>query len=35
LVVYATNELAEEEGIFDVKSGSDMIATDGTPYAEW
>ncbi len=35
LVVYATNELGEEEGIFDVKSGSDMIATDATPYAEW
>ncbi len=35
LVVYATNELGEEAGIFDVKSGSDMIATDGTPYAEW
>jgi general secretion pathway protein G len=24
-----------EAGIFDVKSGSDRIALDGTPYAEW
>lgn len=35
LVVYATNELGEEEGIFDVRSGSDLISMDGTPYAEW
>ncbi len=35
LVVYAFSELGEEEGIFDVKSGSDMIALDGTPYTEW
>ena len=25
----------EEGGIFDVHSGSDMIALDGTPYNEW
>jgi general secretion pathway protein G len=24
-----------EGGVFDVKSGSDKIALDGTPYAEW
>lgn len=24
-----------EPGIFDVKSGSDKIGTDNTPYAEW
>jgi general secretion pathway protein G len=24
-----------EPGIFDVKSGSDKLALDGTPYAEW
>ncbi len=24
-----------EPGIFDVKSGSDKISSDGTPYAEW
>lgn len=24
-----------EPGIFDVKSGSDKIGSDGTPYAEW
>ena len=35
LVVYAVNELGEEQGIFDVKSGSDMIASDGTPYQDW
>ncbi len=35
LVVYAISELGEEEGIFDIKSGSDMIALDGTPYTEW
>jgi len=35
LVVYAFSELGEEEGIFDVKSGSDMIALDGTTYSEW
>ena len=35
LVVYAFSELGEEEGIFDVKSGSDMVGLDGTPYTEW
>lgn len=25
----------EESGIFDVHSGSDLIALDGTPYNEW
>ncbi len=24
-----------EPGIFDVKSGSDKISSDGTPYSEW
>ena len=24
-----------EPGIFDVKSGSDKMGLDGTPYAEW
>jgi general secretion pathway protein G len=24
-----------EPGIFDVRSGSDKIGLDGTPYAEW
>jgi general secretion pathway protein G len=24
-----------EPGIFDVRSGSDKIALDGTPYADW
>jgi general secretion pathway protein G len=35
LVVYAFSELGEEEGIFDVKSGSDMVGLDGTAYTEW
>lgn len=35
LVVYAVNELGEEEGIFDVRSGSDLVGLDGTPYSEW
>lgn len=35
LVVYAVNELGEEQGIFDVRSGSDMIASDGTAYQDW
>ncbi len=34
-VVYATNEDGEEEGIFDVLSGSDEIGLDGTPYSDW
>lgn len=35
LVVYAANELGEEEGIFDVRSGSDLVGLDGIPYSEW
>ncbi len=35
LLVYATNEDGVEEGIFDVKSGSESIALDGTAYADW
>ena len=31
--VQAVNQT--EPGIFDVKSGSDKIGLDGTPYAEW
>ena len=26
---------SSEPGIFDVKSGSDRMALDGSPYAEW
>jgi general secretion pathway protein G len=29
------NNPSAESGVFDVKSGSDRIAIDGTPYAEW
>lgn len=32
---YALDEEGVEAGIFDVKSGSDMIAMDGTPYEDW
>lgn len=35
LIVYAVDELGQEQGIFDVKSGSDMVALDGTSYQEW
>lgn len=35
LLVYATNEDGVEEGIFDVKSGSESTAFDGTPYGDW
>jgi general secretion pathway protein G len=35
LAVYAVNELGEEQGIFDIKSGSDLVGLDGTPYQEW
>ena len=34
-LVYDTNEDGEEEGIFDVYSGSDLIGMDGTPYQDW
>ena len=29
------SEQEEEQGIYDVHSGSDMVAVDGTPYNEW
>ncbi len=29
------NNPSAEPGIFDVKSGSDRMALDGTPYADW
>lgn len=35
LLVYATNDDGVEEGIFDVKSGSESIAFDGTTYGDW
>jgi general secretion pathway protein G len=31
----AAGDPTAEPGIFDVKSGSDRSALDGTPYAEW
>jgi hypothetical protein len=26
---------AAEQGVYDVKSGSDATSLDGTPYADW
>ncbi|OGP08680.1 MAG: hypothetical protein A3G39_11160 [Deltaproteobacteria bacterium RIFCSPLOWO2_12_FULL_43_16] len=33
-LIYSEAE-GEEQGIYDVHSGSDLIAADGTPYNEW
>ena len=33
--VYATDEQGQEAGIFDVKSGSERVGTDGTRYSDW
>jgi len=35
LVFEETTEEDEERGIFDIHSGSDLVAIDGTPYNEW
>lgn len=35
VLVHDTNAEGVEEGIFDIKSGSDLIAMDGTSYADW
>lgn len=35
-IIYSESEAeGEEKGIYDVHSGSDLIAVDGTPYNEW
>ena len=35
-IIYSESEAeGEEQGIYDVHSGSDMVALDGTPYNEW
>ncbi|MBI3398330.1 MAG: type II secretion system protein [Deltaproteobacteria bacterium] len=35
-IIYSGSEAeGEEKGIYDVHSGSDLIALDGTPYNEW
>lgn len=35
-LIYSESETeGEEQGIFDVHSGSDMLTLDGTPYNEW
>ncbi|HSD51774.1 MAG TPA: prepilin-type N-terminal cleavage/methylation domain-containing protein [Candidatus Methylomirabilis sp.] len=34
-LVYFTDEQGQDQGIFDVKSGSEAIGLDGTRYNEW
>jgi general secretion pathway protein G len=34
-LVYFTDEQGQQHGIFDLKSGSEAIALDGTRYDEW
>ena len=34
-LVYFTDEQGQQNGIFDLKSGSEAIALDGTRYSEW
>jgi general secretion pathway protein G len=34
-LVYFTDEQGQQQGIFDLKSGSEAIALDGTRYSEW
>jgi len=34
-LVYFTDEQGQQHGIFDLKSGSEAIALDGTRYNEW
>jgi general secretion pathway protein G len=33
--VYFTDDQGQQQGIFDVKSGSEAVALDGTGYNEW
>jgi general secretion pathway protein G len=35
VAVYATDEQGQQAGIFDVKSGSQAVASDGTRYSDW
>lgn len=35
LLVYATNEDGTDQGIFDIKSGSEFTGMDGTAYSDW
>jgi general secretion pathway protein G len=35
LLVYATDEQGQQAGIYDVKSGSEAVASDGTRYSDW
>ncbi|MBI2116965.1 MAG: prepilin-type N-terminal cleavage/methylation domain-containing protein [candidate division NC10 bacterium] len=33
--VYFTDEQGQQNGVFDVRSGSDAVAMDGTRYSDW
>ncbi len=35
VAVHATDEQGQQAGIFDVKSGSDRVGSDGTRYSDW
>ena len=35
VLVYFTDEQGQQQGIYDVKSGSEAIGLDGTRYNEW
>ena len=34
-LVFFTDDQGQQNGIFDVKSGSDKVALDGTRYSDW
>ncbi|MBI2458456.1 MAG: prepilin-type N-terminal cleavage/methylation domain-containing protein [candidate division NC10 bacterium] len=34
-LVYFTDEQGQQNGVFDVRSGSDAVAMDGTRYSDW
>jgi len=35
VLVQATDEQGQQAGIYDVKSGSEAAADDGTKYSDW
>ncbi|HXZ43828.1 MAG TPA: prepilin-type N-terminal cleavage/methylation domain-containing protein [archaeon] len=34
-LVYFTDEQGQQQGIYDIRSGSEFVALDGTKYSEW
>jgi general secretion pathway protein G len=34
-LVYFTDEQGQQQGIYDIRSGSEAVALDGTKYSEW